>query len=105
MAKRKGSKPPNTGQGQWSWNNESFHDKYVQVNDEDCWIWTGSAGPHGALFGAYKNGSAQMTQARRISWMSHNKEHCEEYQFKMLCHNKMCVNPHHMLPKPNNRRK
>jgi len=103
MPNRGKDKPPNQTMGTWSWNTASFQAKYQEQSELACWIWQGSAGPNGALFGAYRNQQAQMTQARRIAWMQHTNQPVDLLQIKMTCRNKMCVNPHHMISLPNNR--
>lgn len=105
MPNRGHDKPPDQAQGVWSWSEISFREKYTETNPLECWIWHGSAGPHGALFGAYKNARPQMTQARRIAWMQHTEQSVEDIALKMTCKNSMCVNPGHMQPGPNQRRK
>lgn len=90
--------------GQWSWNNELLWSKIeVSLDTEQCWLWQGSMSPSGALFGAFKNAKAQMTQARRLVWMSENLQDVTPYQITLSCANQQCCNPNHFVVKPNNR--
>jgi hypothetical protein len=59
--------------------------------------------PTGAIFGSRKNGKPQMTQARRLVWMSQNNEDVTPYRVTMKCKNQQCVNPNHFELKSNNR--
>jgi len=91
-------------QGEWWWDSESFHSKYQKGKTNECWAWSGSHGPYGALMGAYKNTKKQMTQARRIAWMEAHQEDITENAVMMTCKNIGCVNPNHMELGPNRRR-
>jgi hypothetical protein len=64
-------------------------------NDNDCWTWTGSQHESGALLGAWRHGVQQMTQARRLVWMSVNNEDVQPYRVTMMCKNQKCCNPNH----------
>ena len=57
--------------------------------------------PSGALMGVYKLGHQQMTQARRLVWMSINKEDVTPYQVTLKCGNQSCCNPEHFEVKKN----
>lgn len=87
--------------GEWSWDSEKIWNKVEKTSS--CWIWHGSSGPYGALFGAYKNGKQQMTQVRRLIYAeTHNKD-VGELAVHHHCGNKMCVNPDHMYETWNQR--
>jgi hypothetical protein len=45
----------------------------------------------------------QMTQARRLVYMSETNEDVTPYQVTMKCANQVCVNPHHFELLPTNR--
>lgn len=91
-------------QGAWAWNDKILWSKVeVILDSDDCWLWHGSMSPSGALFGARKNGLAQMSQARRLVWMSHRNEAAGPYRLTMICGNQQCVNPDHIEPKLTNR--
>ena len=91
--------------GAWGWNDELLWSKIeVSLNTEECWTWTGSMSPSGALLGAFKNGVQQMTQARRLVFMSETNEDATPYRVTMKCQRQDCVNFHHFELKPNNRK-
>jgi hypothetical protein len=88
--------------GVWSWNNELLWSKIeVSLNPADCWYWQGAMSPSGAIFGVRKNGHPQMTQARRLVWMSENNEDASQHRITMKCKNQQCLNPQHFELKPN----
>jgi len=90
--------------GAWGWDDESLWSKIeVSLDTEECWLWQGSMSPSGALLGAWKNGLPQMTQARRLVYMSQTNEDVTPYQVTMKCKNQQCVNPNHFELKANNR--
>jgi hypothetical protein len=90
--------------GVWSWNNDLLWSKIaVSLNPNECWPWQGSMSPTGAIFGVRKSGHPQMTQARRLVWMSENNEDVTPYQVKLKCGNQACCNPSHFELKANNR--
>jgi len=90
--------------GVWGWNDNSLWSKIeVSLDTNECWLWTGSMSPSGALLGAWKSGSPQMTQARRLVYMSQTNEDISEYQIKMKCRRQDCLNPNHFNLQPNNR--
>lgn len=88
----------------WAWDTEKLNKKIESRSQDQCSIWRGSQGPYGNLFGAYKNGQAQMTQANRIIYMDRTKEDITEYQIVMRCHNRYCCNFDHMIKQEGNRR-
>ena len=90
--------------GQWAWNDNRLWDKIeVSLDPNECWQYFGSMSPSGALLGAWKNGVQQMTQARRLVWMSENNEDVTPYRVTMKCANQACCNPNHFIIKPTNR--
>jgi hypothetical protein len=92
--------------GEWSWNHELLWSKIeCTLDPEDCWIWQGAMSPTGALFGARKNGQAQMTQARRLVWSQHNNQSVSDKKITMQCHNQRCLNPNHLEASQTNRPK
>lgn len=106
MGRKKHTENPDyKHRGEWSWNDPVLWSHVeVSLNTNDCWLWNGSMSPSGALFGARKNGIAQMTQARRLIWMSQNNKDAAPYRMTMTCQNQQCVNPNHFELKSNNRR-
>lgn len=90
--------------GAWGWDNDRLWSKIeVSLDIEECWTWHGSMSPSGALMGGWKNGVQQMTQARRLVWMSETNEDAGPYQVKMRCANQACCNPSHFQVLPTNR--
>lgn len=99
------TKPGYREVGQWGWDNDRLWSKIeVSLDTEECWRYFGSMSPSGALLGAFKNGVQQMTQARRLVWMSETNEDVSPYRVTMKCGNQECCNPNHFELKPNNRR-
>jgi len=91
--------------GIWGWNDQRLWSKIeVSLDTEECWPWKGSMSPGGALMGAWKEGRGQMTQARRLVYMSQTNEDVSPYQVKMKCHRQDCLNPSHFEIKPNYRK-
>jgi hypothetical protein len=89
----------------WSWNDLRLWSKIDTTEDEHgCHNWLASISPSGALMGAYKNGHQQMTQVRRLVWMSLNNKDVTPYQVTLTCHNQRCCNPRHFELKENNRK-
>jgi hypothetical protein len=98
------TQPGYTTQGPWGWNDHRLHNKINKTPDENgCHLWQGSMSPSGALMGVYKLGYQQMTQARRILWMSINKQDVSPYRVTMTCNNQQCLNPEHFELKETNR--
>ena len=90
--------------GSWSWNTNTLHRK-IRVGDRDeCWEWIGSKNKWGNLYGAYKNGHAQMTQANRIIQMEISGEPVEDISIIMTCKNIHCCNHNHFSFGPNYRK-
>lgn len=86
--------------GVWAWHHDRLLSKLVQGTPDECWAWRGAVSPAANLFGAYKNGRAQMTQTNRLLYMAlHNKD-IEGWGVYMTCGSKHCSNPHHfeLLP-------
>jgi hypothetical protein len=99
-------RPGYKSMGAWGWDDHRLWSKIeVSLDINECWLWTGSMSPSGALLGAWKNEVQQMTQARRLVFMSHTKEDVTPYQVTMKCANQACCNPHHFELKKNNRNK
>ena len=94
----------NKSVGEWQWNTERLWTKIVQTEQDKCWAWLGSTGPHTNLFGAVKNGKRQMTQARRILYRDITDQDCQDLQITMKCKNAYCMNPNHFEVKPNQRK-
>lgn len=88
--------------GEWSWNSEVLWRKIKKPDGEQgCWTWVGATGPQTNLFGARKNGKAQMTQARRILYREVTGEDCGHLQITHTCGNAYCMNHNHFEVKPN----
>jgi hypothetical protein len=99
-------KPEYKHVGVWSWNNDILWSKIeVSLNPDECWLWHGAMSPTGAIFGVRKNGKPQMTQARRLVWMSENNEDVTPHRITMKCRCQSCLNPNHFELKPNLRLK
>jgi hypothetical protein len=98
------TQPGYTTQGPWGWDNDRLWSKIDQTPDVNgCHNWLGAMSPSGALMGVYKNDHQQMTQARRLVWMSINKEDVSPYSVTLKCGNQSCCNPEHFEIKKNNR--
>ena len=98
------NKPGYKQVGQWGWDNDRLWSKIDKTPDHNgCHNWLGAMSPSGALMGVYKDGHQQMSQARRLVWMSINKEDVTPYQVTLKCGNQSCCNPEHFLVKKNNR--
>jgi len=103
MPKRYHLKQGHRQQGQWSWNDQRLWSKIKIIDPEHCYIWTGSMSPGGALFGAYKQQRSQMTQARRLVWMSVNNQSADDISINTICNNPSCCNPRHFKIDKNRR--
>ena len=91
-------------QGPWGWNEDRLWAKIdLRPDYNGCHNWQGAMSPTGALMGVYKNDHQQMIQARRLVWMSKNKEDVTPYQVRLKCANQSCCNPEHFELKKNNR--
>ena len=91
-------------QGPWGWNEDRLWAKIdLRPDYNGCHNWQGAMSPTGALMGVYKNDHQQMIQARRLVWMSKNKEDVTPYQVRLKCANQSCCNPEHFEIKKNNR--
>ena len=98
------TQPGYTEQGPWGWDDNRLWAKIDKTPDHNgCHNWQGSMSPSGALLGVYKNGHQQMSQARRLVWMSINKEDVTPYQITLKCANQACCNFSHFEVKKNNR--
>jgi len=92
--------------GAWSWNDELLWSKIeVSLDTDECWPWTGAQSPTGGIMGVRKDGHAQMSQARRLVWMSENNQDVTPYRVTLKCKNQSCCNPNHFELKSNNRSK
>lgn len=90
--------------GAWGWDDHRLWSKIDTKPDrKGCLNWNGSMSPTGALMGAWKNGIQQMTQARRLVWMSNNNKDVSEYQVTLSCSNQRCCNEEHFVLLQNNR--
>jgi len=91
--------------GVWGWDDARLWSKIeVSLDINECWRYHGAMSPTGALMGAWKNGKQQMTQARRLVYMSHTNEDVSPYAITLSCHNQECCNPNHFELKRNNRK-
>jgi len=96
--------------GSWGWDNDRLWSKIeVSLDIDECWPWQGAMSPTGALMGAFKKDPdtgefrQQMTQARRLCWMSETNEDVTPYQITMKCANQACCNFSHFEIKETNR--
>ena len=98
-------KPGHKEVGIWAWNDLRLWSKIDKEPDENgCLNWHGAMSPSGALMGAWKNDRQQMTQARRLVWMSINNEDVSEHRVTLSCDNQRCCAEKHFVLKPNLRR-
>ena len=88
--------------GTWGFNQQRLKNKIRPgATDNDCTEWLGAMSPTGALMGAWKKDAntgeyrQQMTQARRLVWMSENQEDATPYRVTLTCGNQRCCNPRH----------
>lgn len=86
--------------GAWAWDHDRLLSKLAQGTDLECWAWRGAVSPASNLYGAYKNGRAQMCQTNRLLYMALHDQDIEGYGVYMRCGNHHCSNPHHfeLLP-------
>ena len=89
--------------GEWSWNTNNLHKRLIMAGPDDCWSWRGSKNHHGNIFGAYKNGRPQMTQANRLFYMEQTGEPATDIAIRLSCGNYHCANPAHFIVVPNKR--
>lgn len=83
--------------GDWSWNHDNLVSKIIdEKNPLGCSGWRGSTGPETHLFGGFKRGLSQMTQARRLYWQGEYNEDISDKRITMTCHNTHCMNILHM---------
>ena len=75
-----------------------FPEFYQEGNINDCWEWQGFKGNVG--YGFYHAGPQHVNVlAHRISWMLHNNSDWPQgLEASHTCHNRACVNPHHIIP-------
>jgi len=98
-------KPGHKEVGIWAWNDLRLWSKIDKTPDENgCHNSKSAMSPSGALMGAWKNNHQQMTQARRLVWMSITNEDVSEHRVTLSCGNQRCCNPEHFVIKPNLRR-
>lgn len=91
--------------GQWAWNSNVLHSKIKRNPGDACWEWLGARGPQTNLFGAVKNGRAQMVQVNRLLHMERVGQPIDNIAVRMRCGNRYCCNPAHFnTSMPNNRR-
>lgn len=96
--------------GEWGWDDHRLWSKIDKTPDHNgCLNWQGAMSPTGALMGAWKlfddECVQQMSQARRLVWMSINNEDVSPYQIKLTCGNQRCCNSEHFELDKNNRPK
>lgn len=112
MIEKKPGRPKTTTHavGSWAWNADNFNSKIVYgeataSEPDPCDIWQGATGPYGGLFGAFKLGRGQMTQARRIAYMQATGQNIDDKSiYATKCMNPDCVKASHMTAKPNRAR-
>ena len=98
------TQPGYTTAGPWGWDDHRLWSKIDKRPDHNgCHNWLGAMSPSGALMGVYKDGHQQMSQSRRLVWMSINKEDATPYQITLKCGNQACCNPEHFLVLKNNK--
>lgn len=88
--------------GAWSWNHDNLLSKLDATKSDSCNLtWQGSTGPETHLYGGFKNGVAQMNQARRFLWMGEKNQDIALHRITMTCNNPYCMNIEHMKLAPN----
>lgn len=98
------TRPGYREQGSWGWDADRLWSKIDKNPDENgCHNWQGSMSPSGALLGAWRDGYQQMTQARRLVWMTINNLDVTPYRVTLKCGNQSCCNPEHFEIKGTNR--
>lgn len=90
--------------GIWTWNSPVLHSKIQKGTVKECWEWSGSKGPAGNLFGAYKDKKPQMIQPNRLILMEITGEPVDDVSIYMKCHNRWCCNSRHFELQPNRAR-
>ena len=91
--------------GSWAWNSDVLHSKIQRGTGDECWRWLGARGPQTNLFGAIKNGRAQMIQVNRLLHMERVGKPIDDIAVRMRCGNRYCCNPAHFdTSTPNIRR-
>ena len=83
--------------GEWAWNQSLLESKIQDNGPDACWQWLGAMGPYGGLMGAFKNGKPQMTQARRLAYMSATGRDISTKSVRNTCGDKCCMNTAHMV--------
>jgi hypothetical protein len=82
--------------GMWAWKPTLLEPKVDKRTDRECWPWLGNHNREmRPLFGAWKNGHQQITQATRIYYRHVFNEDCEEKEITHGCGNKNCMNYSH----------
>lgn len=82
--------------GIWSWKPRLLEPKVDKQGKNECWPWLGNHNrDNRPLFGAYKDGKQQMSQATRIYYRHIYNEDCEEKEITHACGNRNCMNPSH----------
>lgn len=69
--------------------------KNVQIQEDACWIWVGPTSVYG--YGKFHSGSRTLG-AHVFSWrFAHYQEVPKGLEISHVCHNKLCVNPEHLV--------
>lgn len=69
----------------------------VQVgSDNECWPWLGVVGPHG--YGAFRHDGTGNLRAHRFVYELKVGTIPAGKVLDHICHNRVCVNPHHLRP-------
>lgn len=91
--------------GAWAWDHDRLLSKLDPGTAEECWSWRGAVSPAANLYGAYKNGRAQMTQTNRLLYMALYNVEIEGSGVYMTCGSAHCSNPNHFELLPTRQRK
>lgn len=70
----------------------------VALQDDGCWSWTASKNRDG--YGQFK-WDEKAAGAHRLSYITFYGEPAKGYHTDHKCHNRACVNPHHLQSVPN----